>query len=103
MADIDQILDVVNTVANTIKTAASLPGINMLPYANTIAGAIDLLQLAVQAGRDITPYVSAIKNTFGDGAKLPTDEELAALDAKIAALRAELQAPLPEKDPDEPE
>ena len=103
MADINQVLTTVNDVLTTIKTVAQMPGVNMLPYANTAAGAIELLQLAIQAGQNITPYVNAIKGTFGSGGKVPTEAELAALDNKIAQLRAELHAGLPEKDPDEPD
>jgi hypothetical protein len=103
MSNLSDVLDTVGSMANVIKTVAQMPGVNMLPYANTIAGAIELLQVAVTAGKNLTPYVDAIRGTFGDGATVPSEADMAALDAKIMTLRAKLHAPLPPKDEDEPD
>lgn len=101
MADTKQILDTFNTVAGTIKTIAETPGVNMLPYATTVAAAIGALQAAVNAGVNIAPYVTAISDTFsGD---IPTQEQLDALDVKIAELEAEVDAALPPKEDGEPD
>ena len=105
MTQVNNALNTVNDVLTVLRNVASMPGVNMLPYANTAAGAIQLLQLAIQAGQNITPYVSAIKDTFGSSKdpNIPTEAQLAELDNKIAQYRAELHAGLPPKDEDEPE
>lgn len=101
MSDIKQLLDTFNTVTGVIKTIAETPGVNMLPYASTVSAAIGGLQAAVNAGVNIVPYVTAIKDTFSGG--VPTQEQLDALDAKIAELEALVDAPLPPKEAGEPD
>lgn len=92
---LDEVLTTVNGVLTVLKTVADTPGVNMLPYAAVASTAIGALQAALTAGRNIAPYVQAIAGTFGDGSKVPTPEEIAALDDKIAELEAEVQEPLP--------
>lgn len=99
--DIKELVATFNTVASTIKTLAETPGVNLIPYATTVSSAIGALQAAVNAGVNILPYVTAIKNTF-DGT-VPTQEQLDALDAEIAELEAQLNAPLPPRETGEPE
>jgi hypothetical protein len=101
MATAQQVLDTVNGVLNTLKEIASLPGVNMLPYVNTVSGAISALQAAAAIGVNIAPYLTALKDTFSGGT--PTQAEMDALDAKIASLEALVDAPLPDKDPAEPD
>ena len=101
MTDIKQLLDTFNTVAGVIKTVAETPGVNMLPYASTVSSAISALQAGLNAGANILPYVTAIKDTFSGG--VPSQEQLDALDAKIAELEALVDAPLPPAEPGEPE
>lgn len=101
--NVSELLGTINSMLTVVKNVAQLPGVNMIPYASTIGGAIELLQLAVQAGQDITPYIMAIKGTFGDGSKVPTEAELAELDVKIAQLRTELHADLPPAEEGEPD
>ena len=99
--DIKQLVDAFNSVANVIKTVANTPGVNMIPYATTVAAAVGALQSAVAAGVNILPYVQAIKETFEGG--VPTQGQLDSLDAKIAELEAKVQAPLPPREDGEPE
>lgn len=102
MTDLQALFSAINTGLNTIKNIAALPGVNMLPYANTIAGGISVLQLAFEAGQNIVPYVIAFKETFEGGGEVSQDK-LDALDAKIAELEAKLDAPLPPQEDGEPE
>lgn len=102
MADLKQILEALNSALGVVKTVAETPGVNLLPYASTVASAVSALQMAVAAGVSITPYVVAIQDTFSSDTP-PTEAELAALDAKIAELRAKVQAPLPSVEEGEPE
>lgn len=90
-----KILDTTSTVLGVLGTVANTPGVNMIPYVAVAGAAINALQAAVNAGRNVRPYIEAISSTFGDGSKVPTPEEIAALDDKIAELEAEVQAPLP--------
>jgi hypothetical protein len=101
MADLKNVLEAFNNVASIVKTLAETPGVNMLPYASTISSAIGVLQTAYAAGNNIAPYVLALKDTFSGG--VPTQEQLDALDAKIADLRGQLHAPLPDQEAGEPE
>ena len=102
MTDLQALFGAINTGLNTIKNIAALPGVNMIPYANTIAGGISVLQLAFEAGQNIVPYVVAFKETFEDGGEVP-QEKLDALDEKIAELRGKLHAPLPDLEDGEEE
>lgn len=99
--DIKQLVEAFNAVSTVIKTVANTPGVNMIPYATTVASAIGALQVAVNAGVNILPYVTAISDTFTGG--VPTQAQLAALDAKIADLEAQVDAPLPPREAGEPD
>lgn len=101
MADIAQILDAVDSVMVKIKTIADIPGINVLPYVSTASSVIGAVHMAYTAGKDVTPYITAIQNTFSQPGA-PSTDDLAALDAKIAALEAQVQAPLPPQEDGEP-
>jgi hypothetical protein len=100
--DLQALFGAINAGLNTIKTIAAMPGVNMIPYANTIAGGISVLQLAIEAGQNIAPYVVAFTETFSGDAP-PSQDQLDALDAKIAELEAKLDAPMPPKEDGEPE
>lgn len=93
--DLDKVLTTVDGILTILKTVADTPGVNLLPYAAVASSAIGALKMAVSAGRDIAPYIEAIGSTFGDGSKVPTLEEVQALDLKIAELEAAVQEPLP--------
>lgn len=97
MEDIKKLIDAINNGLAVVKTVADLPGVSALPYAATLSSAISAIKIAVEAGQTITPYVEAIAATFSSETA-PTEEQLAALDAKIEVLRAGLQADLPEKE-----
>lgn len=94
MTDLQALFGAINTGLNTIKNIAALPGVNMLPYATTIATGISVLQLAFEAGQNIVPYAVAFTETF-KGDTPPSQAKLDALDAKIDELRGKLHAPLP--------
>lgn len=100
--DLEALFAAISTGLNTIKSIAALPGVNMIPYANTISGGIEVLQLAFAAGQAIVPYAVAFTNTFSDGGEV-SQEKLDALDAKIAELEAKLDAPLPPLEDGEPD
>lgn len=100
---LDQVLTTVNGVLTVLKTVADTPGVNLLPYAAVASTAIGALQAALSAGRNIAPYVEAIASTFGDGSKVPTEDEVKALDLRIAELEAEVQKPLPSAEEGEPD
>lgn len=102
MADLTQILEAVDSVMLKIKTVADVPGINLLPYVSTASSVISAVHMAYVAGKDITPYITAIQDTFSKPG-LPSTEDVVALDAKIAALEAKVQAPLPPKEDGEPD
>lgn len=102
MSDIMQVLEAVNSALNVIKRVAETPGVNMLPYATTVSTAIAAVQTAYSAGVSVVPYVVAIKKTF-DKPGIPAQSDLDALDAKIDALEAKVQAPLPPKEDGEPD
>jgi len=91
--DWEKALDAVNQALTVIKTIADTPGVNMLPYVSTLSGAIGAIQAAASVGKNILPYVEAIKDTF-DKDHPPTAADMAALDLKIAALEAEVYKPL---------
>lgn len=99
--NINQVLDAINSGLSVIQTVASTPGVNVLPYAATVASAAAALQAAENAGRNIEPYITAIVGTFSG--TIPTPEDLAVLDAKIIELDAQVDAPLPPAEPGEPE
>jgi hypothetical protein len=100
---LNDVLSALDTAMGVVKTVAQTPGISVLPYASTVAGAITAIQAAEAAGRDIAPYVQAINDTFGADATVPTTADMAALDARIAELDALVDAPLPPKEAGEPD
>lgn len=102
MTDISQVLEAVDSIMVKIKSVADIPGINLLPYVSTASSVIGAVHMAYTAGKDITPYITAIQGTFSMPGT-PSTDDLAALDAKIAALEAQVQAPLPPKEDGEPD
>lgn len=99
--DLKSILGAVSAALGVIKTVAKTPGINLLPYVSTVTGAIDTIEFAIDKGKNIADYVADFTATFSDG--VPSQDKLDALDAKTAALRAKLHAPLPPKEEGEDE
>lgn len=96
---VQSVLDAVGSALGVIKTLAGTPGVNLLPYASTVSSAIDVAQAALTQGQNIADLIFSLKDTFAGGT--PTQAQLDALDARIAAARAKLHAPLP--DPEEGE
>lgn len=101
MADWKSVVDVISNALGMISSAASTPGINLIPYVNTVAVAASTLQAGLNAAVNVAPYIIAIKDTFSG--TLPTEAELAALRVKIAELEAIVDAPLPPKEDGEPD
>lgn len=100
--DLKSVLGAVNQTLGVLSMVAKIPGVSMIPYVSTAAGAIDLIQFAIGKGVDVAEHVTALTDTFKPG-MVPTQAQLDALDAKIAALRAAIHAPLPPKEEGEPE
>ena len=101
MPNFQSILDAVEAALNVIKTVAETPGVNALPYVSTVASAVTAIQAGIKIGANVAPYVVALADTFSGGK--PSQDQLDTLDAKIAELRAKLQAPLPPVEAGEPE
>lgn len=102
MADWKQAFAVINQALSVISTVGNTPGINLIPYVSTVASAASAIQAGLNAAVNITPYITAISDTFSGG-QLPSASQLAALDAKIAELEAKVDAPLPAKEDGEPD
>lgn len=101
MIDWKHAFDVVSNALGVISNAGSIPGLNLIPYFNVVTSAAGAINVGLKAGIKVAPYVAAIEDTFING--LPTKDKLDALDAKIAELRAIVQAPLPSKEDGEDE
>lgn len=102
-AELEKVLTTIDGVLTVLQTIANTPGVSMIPYVAVASSAIGALKLAVSAGRNVAPYVEAIAGTFGDGSRVPTVEEVQALDMKIAELEADIQQPLPPAEENEEE
>jgi hypothetical protein len=102
MADIKTILEAVDSVMVKIKTVADMPGVSLIPYVSTASSVIGAVHMAYTAGKDITPYVEAIQATFLKPG-VPSAGDLATLNARITALEAKVQEPLPPKEAGEPD
>jgi hypothetical protein len=94
--DLKTILGAVDTALGAIKTATNLPGVNLIPYVSTVSSAVGVIQLMLEQGQNVAHLVTDLKETFSGG--LPSEDKRAALDARIAAARAKLHAPLPPKE-----
>lgn len=99
---LQQILDAVDNALTVVKTIADTPGVNLIPYVSTISSFIGVAQAITGAGRDVGPLIQKFTDTFSSGSA-PTEADMAALDADIAAEEAKLQAPLPPPDAGEPD
>lgn len=92
---------VVNQALGVIASAGDIPGVNLIPYVSVISSAAKAIQVGVNAGVKVAPYIEAIRETFAGG--LPTPEKLSALDAKVKELEAVVYADLPPPDDGEPD
>jgi hypothetical protein len=94
-------LDAVTVAIAEIKSIADLPGVNAIPYVATVSSALGAIGALIEAGRDITPLVSKLIDTFnGDE---PSAAEIAELNAMIEQAHVEIQKPLPPAEPGEEE
>lgn len=97
------LLEAVDNAMVVVKQVADTPGINLIPYVSTVSSVIGATHAAYLAGKNIEPYVKALAGTFTGGGAVPTEAELAALNARIAVLEAKIDAPLPPKEEGEPD
>lgn len=102
MSSISSILEAIDKAMAVVKTIADTPGVNLIPYVSTLSGVIGTVHMAYTAGENIEPFIQALSDTFTKPGT-PTPADMAALDAKIAALEAQIDAPLPPKEDGEPE
>lgn len=98
--DFQSLLGAVRTILSTVKTAARLPGVNLIPYTDTVANAIEAIEFAYEKGVDVAVHIKDLTDTFSQG--LPTQENLDAFNARMAKLRARIHAPLPPPEEGEP-
>lgn len=96
LMSLDGLLNAVSTALGVVKSIAATPGVNLLPYVSTIESTANVLQFAIKAGASVADDIAAFADTFSSG--VPSQEKLDALDARIAKLRSQLHAPLPEKE-----
>ena len=101
MATFTSVLGAISTALGAIKSATSIPGINLLPYVSTVNSAVDTIQFVMEKSQSVAGLVTDFTETFSNG--LPSQDKLDALDAKIADLRAKVHAPLPAKEEGEDE
>jgi len=97
MSSIQDILEAMDKAMGVIKTIADTPGVSLIPYVSTLSGVIGTVHAAYTAGKNIEPYIQAISDTFTNPG-VPSEADMAALDAKIASLEAQIDAPLPPKE-----
>lgn len=105
MIDIGKVLGAIQAgmgvVKTVVQTAAVTPGLNAIPYIQTVSAAVTAIDAGIKAGVNIMPFVESLRQTFGDG--VPPPEKLDELNAKIAELEALADAPLPPKEDGEPD
>jgi hypothetical protein len=102
MSDIKQFLETLDNAMGVVKTIADTPGINLVPYVSTLSGVIGTVHAVYSAGKDIAPFVQAVSDTFTKS-EAPSEDDMTALDAKIADLEAAVDAPLPPAEDGEPD
>jgi hypothetical protein len=93
--------EVVNMAIGVIAKAGDIPGVNLIPYVGVVSSAAKAIQLGINAGVNVAPYIEAMATSFKDG--LPSPEKLASLASKIKTLEARVYAPMPPREDDEPE
>lgn len=101
LSQLQSLLGAVSIGLGVIKKVGAVPGANLIPYVSTLTSAADLAQEMIDLGRDASANIDAIRKTFE--APEVSEADMAALDASIATWRAALHAPLPEKEPGEPD
>lgn len=75
---------------SVIVSAGNIPGVDLIPYVGTVLKFVGYAKKALDLGKAIEPDVTDFLNTFSGG--LPTEEKRAALDARISANHAKIQA-----------
>jgi hypothetical protein len=103
MTDFVKILDTIDGVMMTVKNVTDIPGVNLIPYVSTASSVIGTIHALYSGGKLAAGHLQEIQATFNPGAPPPSEEKLDALAKRMAELRAELHAPMPPKEADEPE
>lgn len=86
----DRVLGAAETALGVIAAAGNIPGVDLIPYVGTVLKFVGYAKKAIDLGKAIEPDVADFVGTFSDG--LPSEEKRAALDARIAANHAKIQA-----------
>lgn len=100
--DLKEVLGIVSTSLGVINKLGNTPGVNLIPYVSTVASAAGALSMLIDAGKEFEPLATKLKDTFKPDAPLPTEAELAALDADTEAELTKLRT-MPPREDDEPE
>lgn len=99
--DISKLLAGIETALGVVKQVSEIPGADLIPYVSTIKTVIGAVQAGIKLGKDVAPDVEDFIETFSG--KIPTVEELAELNTRIADRQAKLHAPIPAREDGEPE
>lgn len=102
MSDFKSLLDAISGALRVIAKADDIPGLSLIPYLDTIAKSAEVIGRAIELGQNVKANIDAIRDTFGEDKKLPTPEEMQALDQRIAVLEERIMAPIPSKEEGEP-
>lgn len=95
----DKFKDLIAAVTGALRvvtTVGNVPGVNLIPYVNTVTSAAEVIAFAIEKGANVASHIAALTETFSGG--LPSQDKQDALDAKIGELRTKVHAPLPPKE-----
>lgn len=90
MLDFKPIINAAETALNVIVSAGNIPGVDLIPYVGTVLKFVGYAKKAIEVGKAVEPDVADFLDTFSGG--LPSEEKRAALDARISANHAKIQA-----------
>lgn len=101
MFDFKPVLNAVETALGVIADAGNIPGVELIPYVGTVLKFVSYAKKGIELGKVIAPDVADFVATFSHG--LPSEEQRAALDARIASNHAKIQGftPVAEKGEEE--
>ena len=99
--DFKPVLDAAEKVLGVIAGASDIPLVEYIPYVSTVLKFVSYGKKLVELGKTVEPDIADFVDTFANG--LPSEEKRAALDARIAANHAKIQAFVPVAEEGEPE